>query len=99
MVQNFLTFTNKIMVHVLKTGLRCVSEKVVQTVVQTVAPRPGQARKSPSPQCKAQARPEPALFRPAPALLFDRFACINAFSFQFLDFYGITPGVFLVYYS
>jgi hypothetical protein len=29
---------------------------------------PGQARKSPSPQYKAWARPKPALFRPAPAL-------------------------------
>jgi hypothetical protein len=32
-------------------------------------PMPGQARKSPSRQCKAQAQPEPALFRPALALL------------------------------
>jgi hypothetical protein len=31
-------------------------------------PRPGQARKKPSPQCKARAQPKPALFRPAPAL-------------------------------
>jgi hypothetical protein len=29
---------------------------------------PGQARKSPSPHCKARARPEPALNRPNPAL-------------------------------
>jgi hypothetical protein len=31
-------------------------------------PRPGQARNSPSLQCKARARPKPALFMPAPAL-------------------------------
>jgi hypothetical protein len=39
--------------------------------VQTPSPptSPGQARKSPSLQCKAQARPKPALYRPAPALI------------------------------
>jgi hypothetical protein len=35
----------------------------------SLPPRPGQARKSPSPQCKAQAQPKHALFRPAPALV------------------------------
>jgi hypothetical protein len=32
------------------------------------APFAGHARESPSPQCKAQARLEPALYRPDPAL-------------------------------